>query len=180
MGIGAIAANAVVVANMAATKRRREETPVVEERQCTVLLDTGSKLASWLIERGSATLEMSGEVGLAQQNAAIQFHQHLSFCLRYVNSNLGMFESLTLSATIINDLRIDVILGLPTVGKYNLLPKLTNLCGCCCTPKIGAWARDSCSSFVVKLPGRLALANCSTLLGADRSLAFATPRKPGP
>ena len=31
-GAGAIAANAVAVANMAATKRKREETPVVEER----------------------------------------------------------------------------------------------------------------------------------------------------
>ena len=106
-GTGAIAANAVAVANMAATKRRREETPVEEERQCTVLLDTGasgrnfisSKLASWLIDRGSATLEVSGEVGLAQQGAAIQFHKHLSFRLRFVNSNLGSFETLTLSAT---------------------------------------------------------------------------------
>ena len=70
---------------------------------------------------------MSGEVGLAQQGAAIQFHKHLSFRLRFVNSNLGTFETLTLSATIINDLRIDVILRLPTVGKYDLLPKLTNL-----------------------------------------------------
>ena len=75
-----------------------------------------SKLASWLIERGSATLEKSGEVGLAQQGAAIQFHKHLSFRLRFVNSNLGTFEILTLSATIINDLRIDVILGL--CGAY--------------------------------------------------------------
>ena len=70
MGIGAIAANAVAVANMAATKRKREETPVVEERTCFVLLDTGasgrnfisSTLASWLIECGSITLEMSGEI----------------------------------------------------------------------------------------------------------------------
>ena len=42
MGVGAIAANAVAVANMAATKRKREETPVVEERQSLVLLDTGA------------------------------------------------------------------------------------------------------------------------------------------
>ena len=42
MGVGAIAANAVAVANMAATKRKREETPVVEERQSLVLLNTGA------------------------------------------------------------------------------------------------------------------------------------------
>ena len=110
-----------------------------------VLLDTGasgrnfisSKLASWLIERGSTTLNRSGEVGVAQQGAAIKFNEHLSFRLRFYNSNLAVFETLTLSATVIDNLRLDVILGLPTVGKYSLLPKLTYLCGCC-TPLDGA------------------------------------------
>ena len=58
MGTGAIAANAIAVAEIAAAKRKREETPVVEERECSVLLDTGasgrnlisSKLASWLAD----------------------------------------------------------------------------------------------------------------------------------
>ena len=145
-GAGTIARAAKRVAEMAAaSSRSREEAPVGGERQVTVLLDTGasgrnfisSKLASWLIECGSTTLIKSGEVGLAQQGAAIQFHEHLSFRLRFFNSNLGTFETLTLSATIIDNLRLDVILGLPTVGKYSLLPKLTHLCGCC-TPLDGA------------------------------------------
>jgi hypothetical protein len=96
-GIGAIARAAKAVAAMTATSRAREETPVGGEREVSVLLDTGasgrnfisSKLASWLIERGSTTLRASGEVGLAQQGAAIQFHDHLSFRLRFFNSNLG-------------------------------------------------------------------------------------------
>ena len=74
-GAGAIAEAAEAVAAMAAASRAREETPVGGERQVSVLLDTGasgrnfisSKLASWLIERGSTTLNRSGEVGLAQQ-----------------------------------------------------------------------------------------------------------------
>ena len=79
----------------------------------SVLLDTGasgrnfisSKLASWLIERGSTTLNRSGEVGLAQQGepiqfhevglaqqgAPIQFHEHLSFRVRFFNSHLAVF-----------------------------------------------------------------------------------------
>ena len=138
--VGAIARAAKVVAGMAVTtSRAKEETPVDGERQVSVLLDTGasgrnfisSKLASWLIERGSTTLSRSGEVGLAQQGVAIQFHEHLSFRLRFFNSNLSSFETLNLSATIIDNLRLDVILGLPTVGKHSLLPKLTHLCGCC-------------------------------------------------
>ena len=145
-GAGAIAKAAEAVAAMAgATSRAREETPFEGERGVSVLLDTGasgrnfisSKVATWLIERGSATLNRSGEVGLAQQGAAITFHEHLSFRLRFLNSNLMVFETLTLSATIIDNLRLDVILGLPTVGKYLLLPKLTHLCGCC-TPQGGA------------------------------------------
>ena len=42
MGTGAIAANAIAVAEIAAAKRKREETPVVQERTCSVLLDTGA------------------------------------------------------------------------------------------------------------------------------------------
>ena len=63
-GEGAIAKAARAVATMAAASRAREETLVGGERQVSVLLDTGasgrnfisSKLASWLIERGSTTL----------------------------------------------------------------------------------------------------------------------------
>ena len=133
---------AVGAAGLTTSVHAREETSVGEEREVSVLLDTGasgrnfisSKLASWLIERGSSTFFESGEVGLAQQGKAIQFHQHLSFELRFVNSKLGIFEVLSLCATIIEDLRIDVILGLPTVGKYRLLPKVTTLCGDCSPP----------------------------------------------
>ena len=72
-GIGAIAQAAKAVAAMAVASRAREETPVGGKREVSVLLDTGasnrnfisSKLASWLIECGSATLEMSGEIGFA-------------------------------------------------------------------------------------------------------------------
>ena len=72
----------------------KEEASVGEEREVSVLLDTGasgrnfisSNIASWLIERGSPTFFEDGEVGLAQRGQAIQFHQYLSFELRFVNS----------------------------------------------------------------------------------------------
>ena len=151
-GRAAAAAGSSTEAGALEDARRREEAPVVEEREASVLLDTGasgrnfisSKLASWLIERGSTMLLESGEVGLAQQKLAIQFHQHVAFAVRFFNLSLNVYETIFLSATVIEDLRIDVILGLPTVGKYGLLPKLTDLCKCC-TPTSGASQELVCS-----------------------------------
>ena len=136
----------------------KEEALVGEEREISVLLDTGasgrnfisSKLASWLIERGSPSFCLDGEVGLAQQGTSLLFHQHVSFVVRFFNLSLNVYEILSLHASVIEDLRIDVILGLPTVGKHSLLPKLTpQLCGNC-TPHSGAAQGLECAGHGVR------------------------------
>ena len=78
----------------------------------------------------------AGETGLAQAGSKIQFHESIEFGVRFFNLNTKVFEMLTLRASVIENLRIDLILGLQTVGKHNLLPKLTTLCGSC-TPRVG-------------------------------------------
>ena len=115
---------------------RRKAAPRTEERVATALLDSGasgrnfisSSLASWLRVRGSAVSAEAGETGLAQAGSKIQFHESIEFGVRFFNLNTKVFEILTLRASVIENLRIDLLLSLQTVGKHKLLPKLKRLC----------------------------------------------------
>ena len=103
-------------------------------REVEALLDTGANsrnfisdsLARVLIQHGARASEHAGEVHSATRGVSTHVHKSIEFDMIINNKASKAPETLSMSATIINDLRYDLIIGLQTLVSEGLIFKMTD------------------------------------------------------